>query len=236
MVLPILFFPTSFLTSLATMLLPSISGANANNNEKHITYTLSKVLHFTSISGILVVSLFMLFPYEIGNALYKINEVGTLIRILSFLCPFMYINMIIASVLNALGQQVSSFKINLLESVIKIVIIFFFVPIYGFKAYLFALFITTVLNSILYLYKLLQVSFIIFDVSNWIFKPIVAALMAGLTSKLLYSFIYKNIFSLNNSLLLSIASIGVIYLILLFILKSLRPSDLEPFKKSFKRR
>jgi len=235
MVLPILFFPTSFLSSLATMLLPSLSSANVNNNEKHITYTLSKVLHFTSISGILVVSLFMLFPYELGNALYNSTEVGTLIRILSFLCPFMYLNMVVTSVLNALGEQVSSFKINLIESIIKIMMIFFLVPKYGFTAYLFALFITTILNTILYIYRLLKVSYIIFDISNWVFKPILAAIISGLISKLLYSAIYTNILSLNKSLILSIASIGIIYLILLFILKSLKPSDFNSLKKSFKR-
>lgn len=235
MVLPILFFPTSFLSSLATMLLPSLSSANAINNDKHITYTLSKVLHFTSISGILVVSLFMLFPYELGDALYKSTEVGTLIRILSFLCPFMYLNMVITSVLNALGEQVNSFKINLIESIIKILIIFFLVPVYGFNAYLLALFLTTILNTILYLYRLLKVSYIIFDISNWIFKPIFAAAVSGLITRFLYNFAYIKLFSNNKSLILAIASIGIIYLILLLVLKSLQPSDFKTLKKSFKR-
>lgn len=235
MVMPILFFPTSFLSSLATMLMPSLSSDNVNNNDRHMTYTLSKVIHFTSISGILVVSLFIVFPYELGDALYKGTQVGALIRILSLLCPFMYLNMVISSVLNALGEQVNNFKINFIESVIKILMIFFLVPIYGFNAYLFALFITTVLNTILYIYRLLKVSYIIFDVSNWIFKPILAAVVSGFISKVLYIGIYTNIFSPNKSLIMSIFSIGLIYLVLLFIIKGIKTSDLEILKKSFRR-
>lgn len=236
MVLPILFFPTSFLSSLATMLMPSLSSDSVNNNDKHMTYTLSKVLHFTSISGILVVSFFMLFPYELGDALYKGIQVGYLIRVLSFLCPFMYVNMVISSVLNTLGEQVNNFKINLIESIIKILMIFFLVPIYGFKAYLLALFITTVLNTILYMYRLLKVSYLIFDVSNWVFKPIFAATMSGLITRIIYIGIYKNQFSTNISLILAIVSIVLLYIVLLFILKGLTTSDLNTLKRSFTKR
>lgn len=236
MVLPILFFPTSFLSSLATMLMPSLSSDNVTKNDKHMTFTLSKVIHFTSISGILVVSFFILFPNELGNALYKGIKVGYLIRILSLLCPFMYLNMVISSVLNTLGEQVKAFTINLIESMIKILMIFFLVPIYGFRAYLLALFITTVLNTILYMYRLLKVSYLIFDISNWVFKPIISAAIAGIAAKLLYIAVYINSFSVNISLILAIISIILIYLILLFIMKGITRSDLRILKNSFSRR
>lgn len=234
MVLPILFFPTSFLSSLASMLMPTLSSDNVNKNDKHMTYTLSKVLHFTSISGILVVSFFMLFPYELGDALYKAIHVGSLIRTLSFLCPFMYLNMVIGSILNTLGEQVNNFKINLTESIIKILMIFFLVPIYGFKAYLLALFITTVLNTIFYIYRLLKISYIIFDVSNWVIKPLLAATISGLISKFLYAVIFTSRFSVNISLILSVASITLIYLFILFIFRGITASDLNTLKRSFK--
>lgn len=236
MVLPILFFPTSFLSSLATILMPSLSSDNVNNNDKHMTYTLSKVLHFTSISGILVVSFFILFPYELGNALYKDIQVGYLIQILSFLCPFMYLNMVIGSLLNTLGEQANNFKIHIIESAIKILMIFFLVPIYGFKAYLLALFITTVLNTILYMYRLLKVSYLIFDVSNWIFKPILSAAISGLITRILYIGIYKNSSSTFISLGLAAITIVLLYLALLFILKAILKSDLNTLKKSFAKR
>ncbi len=236
MVLPILFFPTSFLSSLATILMPSLSSDNVNKNDKHMSYTLSKVLHFTSISGILVLSIFFLFPYEIGDALYNGIKVGYLIQTLSFLCPFMYINMVIGSVLNTLGEQVYNFKIHIIESAIKILMIFFLVPIYGFKAYLLALFITTILNTILYMYRLLKVSFLIFDVSNWIFKPVFAAAIAGLSTRIFYLAILKNNFPSIISLGIAGIIILFIYLALLFISKGISKSDVNTLKKSLMKR
>jgi len=235
MVLPLLFFPSSFLTSLASILIPSVAGDNAISNEKKVTYTLSKVLHFTTLSGILVVSVFLCFPNEIGMAVYNDTQVGIMLKIISFVCPFMYLNMVIASMLNALGEQVSSFKINIIESVLKISIIYFLIPIYGFNAYLFALFITTLLNTLLYLIRLLQVSCIIFDVSNWIFKPIVAAVISSLVSRILYVIFLTAAFSKILVLISSIIILCLFYLIFLILFKSINTISLKSVKSIVKR-
>lgn len=235
MVLPLLFFPSSFLTSLASILIPSVAGDNAISNEKKVTYTLSKVLHFTTLSGILVVSVFICFPNEIGMAVYNDTQVGIMLKIISFVCPFMYLNMVISSMLNALGEQVSSFKINIIESVIKISIIYFFIPIYGFDAYLFALFITTLINTLLYLIRLLQVSCIIFDVSNWIFKPIVAAILSSLASRILFILFLTTASSKIFVLILSILLISLFYLTFLILFKSINVTSVKAMKTLVKR-
>jgi stage V sporulation protein B len=232
MVLPLLFFPSSFLTSLSSILIPSVAGDNALSNEKKVSSTLSRVLHFTAISGILVVSIFVAFPTEIAVAVYNDTQVGLMLKMISFVCPFMYLNMVISSMLNALDEQVSSFKINIVESILKISIIYFLVPVYGFDAYLFALFLTTILNTFLYLAKLLKVSCIVFDISNWIFKPVAAALISGFASRLLFKLFVQN--SPNNifSLVSAIAILFLLYLMGLIMFKSIHLSSLKDLKKS----
>jgi stage V sporulation protein B len=234
MVLPLLFFPSSFLTSLASILIPSVAGDNATSNEKKVTYTLSKVLHFTALSGILVVSIFLCFPNEIGMTVYNDSQVGVMLKIISFVCPFMYLNMVIASMLNALGEQVSSFKINIIESILKISIIYFLIPLYGFNAYIFALFITTLLNTILYLIRLLQVSCIIFDVSNWVFKPIIAAIIASITSRILFTLFLTSSISKVIALISSIIILSLLYLVILIILKSISTTNIKNVKSLVK--
>lgn len=235
MVLPILFFPSSFLTSLSSILIPSVAGDNATSNEKKVSNTLSKVLHFTAISGILVVAVFVAFPNEIAIAVYNDTQVGFMIQIISYVCPFMYLNMVISSMLNALGEQMSSFKVNIIESVLKISIIYFFVPLYGFNAYLFSLFLTTILNTVLYLTRLLQVSCIVFDISNWIFKPVAAGAAAGFLSKLLYNIFILN--TLNNifSLISSIIILMLLYLMGLILTKSIEFSSVNEIKRYIRR-
>jgi len=235
MVLPLLFFPSSFLTSLASILIPSVAGDNAIANEKKVTYTLSKVLHFTALSGILVVSIFICFPNEIGMAVYNDTQVGAMLKIISFVCPFMYLNMVVSSMLHALGEQVAQFKINILESILKISIIYFLIPIYGFNAYLFALFITTLLNTLLYLLRLLQISCIVFDVSNWIFKPIAAAVLSSLASRILFALFL----TFNNSKILILIScimiLSLLYLIFLILFKSVNTTSLKTMGKLIRR-
>ena len=145
-------------------------------------------------------------------AVYNNRQVGTMIKLISYICPFMYLNMVISSALNALGEQISSFMVNTIESVLKISIIYVFVPIYGFDAYLFALFITTILNTVLYLFRLLQVSSILFDISNWIIKPVTAAIIAGILSR--YSFL---LFQKTSNPILALTS-SIIILSLLYLM------------------
>lgn len=231
MVLPILFFPSSFLTSLSSILIPSVAGDNASSNERRVSDTLSKVLHFTAISGILVVAVFVAFPKEIAVAVYNDSQVGIMIKIISYVCPFMYLNMVISSMLNALGEQMISFKVNIIESVLKISIVYFLIPIYGFNAYLFALFLTTILNTILYLARLLQVSCIVFDISNWIFKPVASGAAAGFLSRFLYNMFILNSSSSIFSLISSIIILMLLYLMGLIITKSVRFSSIGELKR-----
>ena len=227
MVLPILFFPSSILTSLSSLLIPAVAGDNALANEKSVTKTLSQVIHFTAISGILVVAVFVAFPNEIALAVYNDSQVGLMIKLISYVCPFMYLNMVISSMLNALGEQVSSFIVNIIESTLKISIIYFFVPVYGFNAYLFALFITTILNTILYLIRLLQVSCIVFDISNWIFKPVAAAGIAGFLAKNSYLLFVQNSSHHIISLISSIIILSLLYLMGLILFKSINLSSIN---------
>lgn len=234
MVLPILFFPSSILTSLSSLLIPAVAGDNAVANERSVTKTLSQVIHFTAISGILVVAVFVAFPNEIAMTVYNDSQVGLMIKLISYVCPFMYLNMVISSMLNALGEQMSSFIVNIIESILKISIIYFFVPVYGFNAYLFALFITTILNTILYLIRLLKVSCIVFDISNWIFKPIAAAGIAGILAKNLYLLFVRNPSHHIISLASSIIILALFYLMGLILFKSVHLDSINIKKAIFR--
>ena len=71
MVLPLLFFPSSILTSMSSLLIPAVARENALANEKSVSRTLSQVIHFTAISGIWVVAVFVSFPDKIAMAVYR---------------------------------------------------------------------------------------------------------------------------------------------------------------------
>lgn len=233
MVLPLLFFPTSFLSSLATMLIPTLSSHNALNNHKIISQTISKVLHFTLIIATLLVGIFVTYPNELGRIIYNNTTIGYLIKIISFVCPFLYIDMILSSVLNALGHQLSTFRINFFESTIKICLIYFLVPIWGLNAYIFALLLTTFLNSIMYTYKLLKETTIIFDINNWIIKPIISIFIASIISKFLFFKLLNYYFNIIYSTFISIFIIVIFYFIITISTKCINKKDIYLIKNSF---
>lgn len=236
MVLPLLFFPTSFLSSLATMLIPTLSSHNALNNHNIISLTISKVLHFTLIIATLLVGIFVTFPNELGKIIYNNTTIGYLIKIISFVCPFLYIDMILSSVLNALGHQLSTFKINFFESTIKICLIYFLVPIWGLNAYIFALLLTTFLNSVMYTIKLLKETTIIFDINNWIIKPIFSIIISCIISKFIFYKLLNYYFGIVYSTFASIFILTIFYFIITILIKCIKKKDIYLIKNSVFRR
>ena len=55
---------------------------------------------------------------------------------MSFLCPFLYLNMTYSSILNGLGKPHMTFVITVVCTLIKILSLMFFVPKYGMIAYI----------------------------------------------------------------------------------------------------
>jgi Kef-type K+ transport system membrane component KefB len=89
---------------------------------------------------------------------------------------------------------------------------------------------TTILNTILYLFRLLQVSSIVFDISDWIFKPIVAAVIAGILSRYSYFLFVQNSRHII-SLISSICILCLLYLMGLIAFKSVRLESINDLKK-----
>lgn len=136
MAFPLIFFPSVFTGALSMLLLPSVSEAQAANKSDSIKYTSSKTIQISSIIGIYSCCLFLFFGQKFGWLTFKNVEVGQYLIILSWLCPIMYVEGTLVSILNGLGETFETFKHSLLSAVIKTYFIFFAIPIFGIKAYL----------------------------------------------------------------------------------------------------
>ena len=110
MVMPLLVFPSIFLASFSTLIIPEIAEANALNKKNTVNYIISKVVKFTLLIAIFATGIFICFSSELGIGLYKSEEVGYLLKILAPLIPFMYLDRIVDGSLNALDLQFSTLK------------------------------------------------------------------------------------------------------------------------------
>ncbi len=179
MALPLIFFPASFLSAMATLLIPEISAANALQHKDRINSAVEKALRITLLSSILIGAVFTAFSRELGLLLYNSAEVGLYLRVLAPLTPIMYTESIVDGMLKGLNQQNSSLKYSVADSSIRIVLILLLVPYRGMGAFLFIMVISNVLTSFLNTHRLLKVTGMSIPWNRWILRPFLGACIAS---------------------------------------------------------
>lgn len=223
MAIPVMFFPSSFLNAISTLLIPEMTEANTLNQSEKIKFVVKKTLHFTLISSILIAGIFYIFPYELSEIIYKNNDVGYIIKFLAPLIPFMYLESVVAGILQGLNQQLSSLKYIIFDSLIRIPLVYFFVPTNGLTGFLIIMFISNLTTSCLNLHRLLKISKVKMEWSKWIIKPLFALAIASfILLKFIKNTSYTNIFYV----VIGICVISIIYIILLFLTQSININDL----------
>ena len=182
MVMPLLFFPASFLNAITTLLIPEVSRASTLQQHRTIERAVNRSLQTTLLSSILISGLFTVFADEIGMWVYHEPQVGFLLKVLAPLMPIMYLESIVDGMLKGLNQQVSSLKYSVWDSVIRILLIRLLVPQYGMGGFLFIMVLSNYLTCGLNLHRLLTVTGVAMRWVNWVFKPVFAICVTGLTA------------------------------------------------------
>ena len=136
MAMPFIMFPATITMAISTMLLPAVSKAHSSGNKKQIKKLIRRTSYFCLVTGMAATVFFLLFG-NICASLFFHNEVaGRYLTVMSFLCPFLYLNMTYSSILNGLGKPHMTFVITVVCTLIKILSLMFFVPKYGMIAYI----------------------------------------------------------------------------------------------------
>lgn len=154
MALSVVMFPSVLSNSISVMILPVISEADSRNDCAKIHHTIQQTIFGSLFIGCLCTIGFLFTGKWIGDVLFANALAGKLIRMLSFICPFWFLSSISSSILHGLGMPGYTFLLNLLGSSIRICFVFFFIPVYGIKAYLIGLLISQILIAVLSVYLL----------------------------------------------------------------------------------
>ncbi|GKX31438.1 stage V sporulation protein B [Vallitalea longa] len=226
MALPLILFPSVFTNSISLMLLPTVSAASANKNKKMINFTTTKTMKFTILIGIISTFLFLSYGKTLGVIVYQEEYVGILLTILAWLCPFIYLQTTLGSILNGLNKQLIVFRNNIIGLSIRIAFIFILIPMYGLKGYLWGLLSSFVIVSTLNIIHLIRITSINFKVSNWLIKPILACLASVSAIDLLDKFITLP-FSLLITTLINICLFMIITAPLLLLTGSINMNEVN---------
>ena len=139
MALPFILFPNALTGSISLMLLPAVSESQAGGHFDTLKNTLRKSFTFCIFLGCCCLLFFLLFGNFLGEFIFSNTLAGNFITVLAWLCPFLYLNTTLNSVLNGLGKTSITFFNGIMGLFIRIGFIIFGIPVLGIHGYLFGL-------------------------------------------------------------------------------------------------
>ncbi len=232
MAMPILFFPSSFLSAFSTLLIPEVSEAAVLNQTEKVEKAVSASIRITLLLSIPISAIFSLFSKQLGVLIYNSEEVGLLIGVLAPLMPLMYLESVVDGLLKGLNQQVSSLLYSVIDSVLRIGLILLLVPGRGMPGFLFIMIVSNILTSWLNIRRLLVVTHTRFQWASWVFKPLLAMATAGTAAYGLQRLLQ----GATNSMLLIVTSASLagllLYALLLLLFGCVGRQDLSWLHRS----
>lgn len=156
MAMPLIFFPNALTGSVAVLLLPLISESHAKGDLTAVKKTIWRTVKYCGLLGMVCLCCFVFFGNLLGKLLFQSPLAGHFITTMGFICPFIYLDTTLSSILQGLGKAGSIFFMNVISLLVRLLFIFLTVPTFGITGYLWGMLASQLLQSILYLGCLLR--------------------------------------------------------------------------------
>lgn len=158
MAMPMLYFPSSFLTSFASLLIPKIAKEREQHHNRSVAFVSGRAIQATLAFGLFFSVIFLFHGEDWGDAFYQSRESGKYLQVLAPIVPLVYLDVVVDSILKGLDEQLNSMKYNCADSLIRVALILVFLSRFGIESYVVILFFSTILNATLSLHRLLKVA------------------------------------------------------------------------------
>ena len=139
MALPCVLFPSAITNSVSTMLLPTVAEAQTLNREQQMRNIIQKSVCCCVLLGSACCIFLLLSGQWIGSYIFNSRSAGDYIVTLAWMCPFLYANTTLISIINGIGKTTLSFLINTFSLILRILSVFYCIPIFGIEGYLLGL-------------------------------------------------------------------------------------------------
>lgn len=216
--LPFILMPSIFINSAASLLLPEYSRYFAAKDTIRIKKLTEKIFKTTILISLYISFIIYISSDYICFKLYNNVEVSYYVKILTPLICIIYLDYIADSILRGLDLQVNVMKINIIDLVISISLIYFGIPYLGTWGYILVLYVSEYINGIMSIEQILSKTKINFKYYDWIIKPLVC---------LFTSFLIIHMLKFNRDTLTSLL-IALVLFTLLFIFLSFLSHKKEP--------
>lgn len=155
MAMPVIMFPSVFINCFASLLVPEFSRYFVKKDCRRIKQMSIFILLVSLLFSVFISILVFFLAEPICNTLYKQSNISHYVKMLSFLIPCIYLDLVIDNILKGLNAQVSVVFINIADCLLTISFIYLVVPTFGFLGYIISIFVSEIFNVILSLSRLL---------------------------------------------------------------------------------
>ncbi len=135
MALPTLLLPMSPLSSFSGLLVPEFAKDEAMGNKVRMSSLTCRAIRITFTYASVAAAVIFTFSRELGEAIYSSAEAGRYLRILAPVIPIMYLDHVCDQILKGVGEQVYSMWVNIADSALSLVLVFFLLPPMGVPGY-----------------------------------------------------------------------------------------------------
>ena len=185
MALPTLLFPMSPLSSYSGLLVPEFAEDESRGDKERMSRLTSYAINMTLIYATAVAAFIFFFSEDLGYALYNSFDAGRYLRILALVVPIMYLDHVTDQILKGIGEQVYSMWVNIADSCLSLVLVFFLLPRLGVMGYALVIIIMEAFNFLMSLSRLLtRVKVRVKPLSAMLFPLIFSSLACHISGKL----------------------------------------------------
>ena len=135
MALPLLTYPMSPLSSFAGLLVPEFAESLARGEDDRMRRIANEALNLTLTYACAVAVFLGMFSEELGYVVYGSYGAGRYVLLMAPVVPIMYLDHVTDSILKGIGEHVYSMWVNIADSLLSVVLVFFLIPIMGISGY-----------------------------------------------------------------------------------------------------
>ena len=183
MILPTLFFPSTLLCSLAGILVTEVARIHMAGQRERIRSLTMQTISRTIWFSVFVSMILLTFGDEIGALLGGGETAGNMIRLLAPVVPFIYLEIVLESIIKGLGAQIFSSLNYLCEYAVRISLVLVCIPLTGFYGIVLSYYASNILGNTARLIVVFRETGMCFDAARLVMLPLFAAVLSTQASR-----------------------------------------------------
>ena len=227
MVLPVVLFPSAFISSFAGLLIPEVAEAKVQDQMERVRRVSRRIFGISMMFSVGVAGIMLCFSHGLGLAIYDSLQAGSMIAALAPLIPVMYIDSAVDAVLKGMGQQVYSMNVNIIDALTSVILVIILVPKFGVGGYIFTIYFTEMLNTTLSLARMIAIVKPKLRIFGHVFGPILC--IAGATAAVRALSAAISLPATTAMLVLQIMLTALLYLGLLLLTPASAPMNTRSY-------